>query len=156
MAKSKSRHEAALALRFRFAVFITVGGVPMLTDLRFQSVDGLDLSRGISWQNSQPFLLKDTQVKTLSLKRGVTSILNGDLSALNVANAGQVALWQDRLVACDLLVVNLNRINVPQAAWLISNAVLKHLSWGSMEGDANEVLIEKMSFDYTQIRPFVL
>ncbi|MEO9383330.1 phage tail protein [Chromobacterium phragmitis] len=140
---------------YRFVVFITAGAMPFLTDVRFQSVSGLAVSRTLDWEKNYPSI-KTEEAKSLTLSRGLTSIADGAVSALALANLNQLQLWDQRLLAFDILVASIDMKGVPKAAWKFERAILTDLDWGDLNAENGQLIIEKMTFSCKNMRPFTL
>lgn len=140
---------------YRFVVFLSVGIVPLLTDVRFQSAGPLEVSRTLKWDNQGP-TIEASGGKTLTLKRGLTSALDGKPSALAALNLLQMPFWETRKLAFDVLIAAIDHKGLPKAAWKVSQAILTSLKWGELNADSGKFLVEEMTFDYKQMLPFTL
>ena len=141
---------------YRFAVFISVFHmIPLVTDFRFQSVGPLSVSRSVSWADGQPKVSAESG-KTITLKRGLTSVLDGKRSALSALNLLQLAFWKTRKLRFDMLVMSIDQKDIPKAAWKVNNAILSEIKWGELSADGGKYLIEEMTFSYDDMVPFVL
>ncbi|MDE1715284.1 hypothetical protein PWG14_22750 (plasmid) [Chromobacterium amazonense] len=140
---------------YRFAVFISAGILPFLTDVRFQSVGGLSLSRTLNWEKNYP-AIKEGEPKTLTLQRGLTSIADGAVSMLSATNLAQFRLWERRLLALDVLVASIDMKGVPKAAWKFDRAILTNVAWGDLNAETGKLIIETMTFSCKKVRPFTL
>lgn len=133
---------------YRFTVVIFTAAVPNPIDIAFQEVSGLKISRNVLQRERMTTLDGKRSLQTLTLKRGVFS----RLSPLTVANSLESLFWDTRLLRKELLINTLNEKGFPANAWLINNAFLESWEWESLNAESNKILIESMSFKYSDIK----
>ena len=152
---------------YRFAAVIMTGGLPQLLDIRFQKITGLKISRELNTEAGAAGLLKpEKHFRDLVLTRGVMALNNANdpfvvlpgsaMSPLNVVHLIESLVWDKRLLRCEIMVAILSDLNIPIASWLIRDAYLTDWSWGDLDGTSNSVLIESMTYKYSDLIPIGL
>ena len=133
---------------YRFVVVIFTAGVPNPVDIQFKEVSGLKISRNISHHAGMTTLDSQLPRQTLTLKRGVFT----SVSPLIIANTVESLFWGTRLLRKDIIVSVLDEDDTPVNAWTITNAYLESWEWDGLNAGSNDILIESMSFKYTDIK----
>ncbi|AJQ94239.1 phage tail protein [Gynuella sunshinyii] len=133
---------------YRFVVVILTTGLPNTIDIAFQDISGLKMSRTINRRGRMTTLANELPDQTLTLKRGVFS----NVSPLTTANTLESLFWGTRLLRKDLLISVLNSKGNPANAWIVSNAYLESWDWDALNAENNQILIESMSFKYSDLK----
>jgi phage tail-like protein len=136
-------------VKYRYLVFIAIGGVPNPVDMAFSEVSGLSYSRDIVTKGNMVTLQNKDHMalRTLTLKRGVF----GGMSPLTIAQVMQLPFFHEKLLRYDILISLVNGDGVPTASWAVGGAYLAKWSWDGLSGKANEVLTETMELKYSTL-----
>nr|WP_246506225.1 phage tail protein [Kistimonas asteriae] len=120
-------------------------------DLRFKEIQGLKVTRSLASDNNWGLLKPGVQRRTLTLKRGMPN----DPTPLQVVQLIEQAYWDRRLLRTDMLIALLSDtpIPYPTKAWMVPRAFLETIEWDSLSADNNQVLIESMTYSYSQLIP---
>lgn len=145
--------EAPPLVGYRFAVVLLTGLVPQITpvDLRFKEVSGLKVTRSLAGDQDWGLLKPTIQRRTLTFKRGMPSMP----TPLQVTQLLEQAFWKERLLRTDILIATLSDtpIPYPTKAWLAPRAFLEGIEWDGLNADTNGLLIESMSYSYSDLIP---
>jgi len=136
-------------VKYRFLVFMAIGGIPNPIDMAFQKVEGLSYERGIVRQAGMTTFEDggDKQERELVLTRGVF----GGISPLTIAQLLQLPFFHEKLLRYDVLVSLVDGDGTPKTSWVVANAYLKKWEWSDLDADANEVMTETMTFLYSTL-----
>ena len=138
---------------YRFAAVLLTGLLPQLApvDLRFKEIQGLKVTRSLAGDQDWGLLKPTIQRRTLTFKRGVPM----SPTPLQLTQLLEQGFWEKRLLRTDILVATLSEgpIPLPTKAWLIPRAFLESIEWDSLSADNNSVLVESMSYSYSQLIP---
>jgi len=146
-------------IKYRYQVYLGVGGIPNPVDTAFSSVKGLGYQRQITRVGNMNTLAdkQTVELRTLELKRVV---FGGD-SPLTQAQVMQLPFFHERMLRYDMLISLMDAQGSPTTSWIVDEAYLE--SWDFDDLDANAtgdsaVMMETMKFKYTSLTydPFAM
>lgn len=139
---------------YRFAVvlfhkLISPVPVPYLSDFRFKSISGLEISRTLEGKQDYELLSSSENYRDLTLTRGIAT----DLSPLTLVQLAESALWKRKLLETEILIASVDENWTPLYAWWIRRAFLQSWSWNDLDASSNDVLVESMVYKYATAIP---
>lgn len=148
--------EAPPLVGYRFAAVLMTGLLPQLApvDMRFKEIQGLKVTRSLAGDQNWGLLKPGIQRRTLTFKRGMPN----DPTPLQVMQLIEQAYWDRRLLRTDILIATLSDTMppYPTKAWMVPRAFLESVEWDGMSAGSNDVLIESMTYSYSQLIPLPL
>ena len=143
-----------LLVDYRFAVVIfhklvSPVPVPYLSDFRFQSVSGLEVSRTLEGKYDYELLSPADKYRELTLSRGISTTI----SPLTLVQLGELALWKRKLLETEILIASVDENWTPFYAWWLRRAFLQGWSWSELSGKNNGIQIESMVYKYATAIP---
>ncbi|MBE0370324.1 phage tail protein [Pseudoalteromonas sp. MMG013] len=133
---------------YRFAAVIMTAGIPNPIDIFFKEISGLKSARGVERSGNRVSIANTKQARTLVLKRGVLKVP----STVQEGNLVNLNYWDMYMMRNDILITLLNDNNLPLKAWFVQRAFLESWEWDSLDATRNDVLIESMSFSYSDLK----
>ncbi len=138
---------------YRFVVvFFGIGNLPIPNpiDIRFKSVSGLRYSltpkKEMKLDGEKLSVMESSGEKTLTLSRGFIpglSLLRKEIEVI-------IASKDEKFNPREILVIAMDDVGLPMAAWLVRNAILSEYSISGFDADQNGLLIEEMQFTYKE------
>ncbi|NOU50545.1 hypothetical protein HG263_08320 [Pseudoalteromonas sp. JBTF-M23] len=145
-------------VNYRFAAVIFAGNVPLLSDIRFQQVSGLQMSRNISEKNAKPVITDSEALHPLTLKRGVMNVTKDGAVLPGISGSPltnlqhlEAQFWKTKALRCRILLTLMAPEGHPVRAWLIKKAYFESLQWDPLSADESKVFVESMTYKYSQI-----
>lgn len=143
-----------LLVDYRFAVvlfhkLVSPVPVPYLSDFRFQSISGLDVSRTLEGKYDYELLSSANKYRELTLSRGISTTI----SPLTIVQLSELALWKRKLLETEILIAAVDDSWTPLYAWWVRRAFLQGWSWSELNGTQNGILIESMVYKYATAIP---
>ena len=128
----------------RFVVTIFTNYMPDLSDVGFEGANGL-IENIKTDMNSN---YSTVPMRSLVLTRGVFQ----GISQENIIREVENKFWDTKISRKDLLITYHDINCIPKKAWGITNAELESWSWGRLNEESDDAMLETMEFRYNEIQ----